>query len=218
MTFNECFNPWLNTKWSLTSLCWHSIEYFTHLLTFNEWCIPCLDNQWVFTAYLDDQWVFTQNFDNLLVFTPILTINEYSLNFLTINEYLLHNFTNKSIYSFLDNQWVFTPILTIKGIRIKGIHLSKALTCMKIFLYKQELLFCQGDGYLWSHCCMNNLYISHRSLNALTYSFWAIGSMLISLFRVTSWFDTVNNAVIRWMNFNEHNLHEHDLQLFNYNI
>ena len=54
---------------------------------------------------------------------------------------------------------------------LKGIYLSKALTCMKIFLYKQELLFCQGDVYLWSHCCMNNLYISHRSLYAPTYSF-----------------------------------------------
>ena len=43
----------------------------------------------------------------------------------------------------------------------KGIYLSKALTCMNIFLYKQELHFCQGDGHLWSHCCMNNLYISH---------------------------------------------------------
>ena len=48
----------------------------------------------------------------------------------------------------------------------KGIYLSKALTCMNNFLYKQELLFCQGDGYLWPHCCMNNLYISHRSLYA----------------------------------------------------
>ena len=35
--------------------------------------------------------------------------------------------------------------------------------------------------------------------------------MLISLFRVTSWFDTVNNAVTRWMNFRENHLHEHDL-------
>ena len=83
----------------------------------------------------------------------------------------------------------------------KGIYLSKALTCMEIFLIKQELLFCQGDGNFWPHCCMNNLYVSHRSLNAPTYSFWAIRSTLISLFRVTSWFDTVNNAVTRWMNF-----------------
>ena len=44
----------------------------------------------------------------------------------------------------------------------KGIYPSKALTCMKIFLYKQELLFRQGDQYLWPHCYMNNLYISHR--------------------------------------------------------
>ena len=27
--------------------------------------------------------------------------------------------------------------------------------------------------------------------------------MLISLLKVTSWFDTVNNAVTRWMNFRE---------------
>ena len=80
------------------------------------------------------------------------------------------------------------------GCVFKGIYLSKALSCMKMFLYKQELLFCQGDGYIWPHCCMNNLYmyISHRSLYAPTYSFWAICSMLISLFRVTSWLDIVN--------------------------
>ena len=57
------------------------------------------------------------------------------------------------------------------AVDIKGIYLSKALTCMKIFLYKQEFLFCQGEGYLWPHCCMNNLYISHRSLYAPAYSF-----------------------------------------------
>ena len=71
---------------------------------------------------------------------------------------------------------------------------------MKFFLYKQKLLFYQGDGYLWSHCCMNNLYISHKSLYAPTYSFLAIGSMLVSLLRVTSWFDTVCNIVTRWVN------------------
>ena len=32
------------------------------------------------------------------------------------------------------------------------------------------------------------------------------------------WFDTVNNTVTRWMNFRENHLHEHDLQLFDYNI
>ena len=114
-------------------------------------------------------------------------------------------------------KWHYKYFLWIE-MQIKGLYLSKALTCMKIFLYKQELHFCQGDGYFWPHCCMNNLYISHRSLYAPTYNFWAIRSMLISLFRVTSWFDTVNNAVTRWMNFRENNLLEHDLQLFDYNI
>ena len=32
---------------------------------------------------------------------------------------------------------------------LKGMLLSKALTCMKFFLYKQKWLFYHGDGYLW---------------------------------------------------------------------
>ena len=80
------------------------------------------------------------------------------------------------------------------------------------------MLFYQGDGYLWPHCCMNNLYISHRSLYALTYSISAISSMLISLFRVTSWFDTVRNIVTPYINFRENHLHEHELQLSDYDI
>ena len=42
--------------------------------------------------------------------------------------------------------------------------------------------------------------------------------MLISHFRVTSWFDTVCNIVARWMNFRENHLHEHELHLSDYNI
>ena len=41
---------------------------------------------------------------------------------------------------------------------LMGIYLSKALTCMKCFLYKQKPVFYQKDGFLWPHCCMNNLY------------------------------------------------------------
>ena len=93
---------------------------------------------------------------------------------------------------------LYPRILQYTSLIIKGIYLSKALICMKFFVYKQELLFCQGDGYLWPRCCMNNLYISHRSLYAPSHSFRAIRSMLISLFIVTPWFDTVNNAVTRW--------------------
>ena len=37
----------------------------------------------------------------------------------------------------------------LQTMSFKGIYLSKALTCMNIFLYKKELLFCQGDGYLY---------------------------------------------------------------------
>ena len=93
---------------------------------------------------------------------------------------------------------------------LKEKYLSKALTCTKCFMYKQNSFY-QIEGYLSSHCCMNNLYISHRSLYAPTYSFLTICSMLISLLRVTSWFDTVCNSVTRWVNFREHHLHEHKL-------
>ena len=56
----------------------------------------------------------------------------------------------------------------------KGIYLSKTLTCMEFFSFKQKkkCFFYQGarDGYLWPHCFMNSLYISHRSLYAPTHS------------------------------------------------
>ena len=64
---------------------------------------------------------------------------------------------------------------------VKGIYLSKALTCMNFSWIKRKLYFYQGDGYLWPYCCMNILYISHRSLYAPTNSFWAICGILICL-------------------------------------
>ena len=88
-----------------------------------------------------------------------------------------------------------------RNVKIKG-----ALSFKSSYLheYAKICFFYQLDGYLWPHFCMNNLYIrSHRSLYAPTYSFWAIGSMLISLFRVTSWLDTVCNIVTRWVNLRE---------------
>ena len=85
--------------------------------------------------------------------------------------------------------------------KYKGIYLSKALTCMKIFLYKQELHFCQGDGYLWSRCCMNK-YTSHIDHFTPQHTAFEQSAACLSVFfRVTSWFDTVCNAVTRWMNF-----------------
>ena len=42
--------------------------------------------------------------------------------------------------------------------------------------------------------------------------------MLISLFGVTSWFDTICNIVTRWVNFIENHLHEHELLLSDNNV
>ena len=42
--------------------------------------------------------------------------------------------------------------------------------------------------------------------------------MLISPLGVTSWFDTAFNIMTRWVNFRENHLHEHKLQLSDYDI
>ena len=47
----------------------------------------------------------------------------------------------------------------------QGTPITKALTCMKIYLYKQKWQFYQRDLYFWIFCCMNNFCISHRSIN-----------------------------------------------------
>ena len=39
-----------------------------------------------------------------------------------------------------------------------------------------------------------------------------------SFFLVTSWFYSVYNIVTHWVNFREKHLHEHDLQLSDYNM
>ena len=89
---------------------------------------------------------------------------------------------------------------SLRGYIFQKLLLAWSYSCIKMCFY-------QGDGYLWPHCFTNNLYIPHRLLYAPTYSFWAIGSLLISPFRVTSWFDTIYNVVALWINFRENNLH-----------
>ena len=74
--------------------------------------------------------------------------------------------------------------------------------------------FYPGDRYRWPNCCMNNLYISHRSLYAPAYSFLANSSMLITLSRVTSWFDTVCSIMTRRVSFSKNE----QLQLSDYDI
>ena len=37
-------------------------------------------------------------------------------------------------------------------------------------------------------------------------------------FIATSWFDTDCNVATRWVNFRDNHLHEHELQLSDYNI
>ena len=73
---------------------------------------------------------------------------------------------------------MWSELSTIQGSLRRYIFQKLLLAWLFSCINKKKLLN-QGDGYLWSHFCMNILYISHRSLFAPTYSFWAIGSMLI---------------------------------------
>ena len=50
-------------------------------------------------------------------------------------------FTFLGLFYFINK--IFTTCRFV--MKLQGIYLLKALSCMKIFLYKQELLFCQGD-------------------------------------------------------------------------
>ena len=43
---------------------------------------------------------------------------------------------------------------------IKGIYLSKALTCMKFFMYKQKLLFIKETD-TFGHIVVSTIYTSH---------------------------------------------------------
>ena len=100
----------------------------------------------------------------------------------------------------------------------KGTPITKALTCMKIYLYKQKWKFCQGDVYFWLFCCLSNFCISHRLIYIQTYSFWVRSSFLISHFLFTSWFDSICVTVACWVNFKEKHLHKHELQFSDYNV
>ena len=80
--------------------------------------------------------------------------------------------------------------------------LSKALTCIKNPV-QQKWPFCQGDKHLWLYNCTNNLYISHKSLNAPTYNFFSTQQRAYQSFLATSWFGSVCIIVTRWVNFRE---------------
>ena len=109
------------------------------------------------------------------------------------------------LFNIQNYHWNPQKQMALKAVKfwvtVKSVEYKLLLAWLFSCINKNCFFFCQGNGYLWPHCCMNNLYISHRSLYAPTYRFWPIGSTLISRFRVSSWFDTVYNIVTHWMNF-----------------
>ena len=101
---------------------------------------------------------------------------------------------------------------------VKGIYLSKA-TCMIVSLYKQELLFLSRRRIPFATLLYE--HIIHLTLITLKPNVQLLSNRqhayhFISLFRVTSWFNTVCDIVTRWVNFKENYLHEHELQLSGY--
>ena len=103
-----------------------------------------------------------------------LFFDKLGCNFRSLSIFSTYNLMLALKRNTFERHFSWVPVTHIWA--IKGIFLSKALTCMKFFLFKQKWLFYQGDGYLWLYCCTNNLYISHGSFYSPTYSFWASNS------------------------------------------
>ena len=77
--------------------------------------------------------------------------------------------------------YLCTVTPAVRVVRTQIVHLLRGYIFQKLILawrfscINKNCFFCQGEGYLWQHCCwdccMKNLYISLRSRNAPTYSF-----------------------------------------------
>ena len=47
-------------------------------------------------------------------------------------------------------------VVVVRFRQFKGSPISKNLACIKIYQYKQNLQFCQGDRYFWLYCNRNS--------------------------------------------------------------
>ena len=87
-----------------------------------------------------------------------------------------------------------SKFFSLRGYIFQKLLLAWFFSCInkKCFLSRRQIPF----GHIWT------IYTPHIDhFTPPTYSFWAIRSMLISFFKVTSWFDTVFSIVTRWVNF-----------------
>ena len=64
--------------------------------------------------------------------------------------------------SFVRSPRVLSFYFELSVVRIKGIYLSKALTCMNFFLYKQKMLFFIKETETFGHTVVRAIYASLR--------------------------------------------------------
>ena len=111
-------------------------------------------------------------------------------------------------------------VLIRKSFYVKGSPISKALTCMKIYLYKQKQKKLARRPILQAillyeqfiHLTQINLHLNIQVLSTQKHAYQSF------CFLVTSWFDSICVTVTCCVNFREKHLNEYELQLFDYNV
>ena len=83
---------------------------------------------------------------------------------------------------------------------------------------KYEQFTCARRLIYWLFCCISNSCITRILIYAQTRSFRVLRIVCISHLSVTSWFDSICIVLARWVNLSLQCLHEHELQLSNYNV
>ena len=97
-------------------------------------------------------------------------------------------------YQMIEN----STALNVSIRKFKGIYLSKALSCVKFFLYKQKLLFYQGHD-IFGHIVEWTIYTSHIDHFTPQHTAFEQSAACLSVFLgLLSGFDTVCNIVTHW--------------------
>ena len=101
---------------------------------------------------------------------------------------------------------------------IKGTPITKALTCMKIYLYKQKKAILSKRPILLAILLYEQfLHLTQINLHPNT-QLLSTQQLAYQSFLVTSWFDSVCVTVACWVNFKEKHSHKYELEFSDYNV